>query len=122
MLGLLLAALLPLSARAETACPAAGETAQDCPWAGIARELRGKDAPLGRAFAKAAPGIARQLKADAKRKEWLSLWGESVNFDEGAKAQIVDAAVLEELARRAGVPYADRPDKRVHAGLEHTYG
>ncbi len=116
---LLLGALTPARA-AEPACPdvSAGETPEDCPWAALARALRARPAELERL----APGIVRQLEADAKRPAWLSLWGESLNFDENARAVIVAPEILAALAAKLRVPYADAPLGRVHAGLEHTYG
>lgn len=112
------ALLLGALARAEPPCPEEGETPEDCPWAAVAR-TRG---PASTRLKTLAPGIVRQLQADSKRKAWLFLWGESVNFDENAQGVIVAPDLLAAMAERLGVPYADRPDRRVHAGLEHTYG
>lgn len=119
LLSLLL--LLPLPGAAE--CPAAGEQAEDCPWAGAARVLAAeadKGAGLEPVFAAQAPGVLRQLAADRANPALLRLWGRSINYDELANGQIVHPGILDFLADRLGAP---RPAGRiVHAGFEHTYG
>lgn len=119
LLSLLL--LLPLPGAAE--CPAAGEQAEDCPWAGAARALTGaadKGGGLEAIFAAQAPGVLRQLDADRANPALLRLWGSSINYDELANGQIVHPGILEFLSVRLGAP---RPaGKIVHAGFEHTYG
>ncbi len=117
-------ALLPLllSAAAYAACPEGREQAEDCPWAGAARELSAAAAagrPLEPVLAASAPGILRQLDAD-RGSPALQLWGESINFDELARGVIVDEKVLAFISSRAGVQL---PRGRLaHAGVEHTYG
>lgn len=117
-------ALLPLllAAAAYAACPVGQEKAEDCPWAGAARELSSAAAagrPLEPVLAAAAPGVLRQLDAD-RGSPALQLWGESINFDELARGVIVDERVLAFISARAGVQL---PKGRLaHAGVEHTYG
>ena len=109
-------------------CPdtKAGETVQDCPWAGIARTLireAEKGRPLSGPFKTLAPYLAKQLRQDHVNKVWQDLWGASINFDEFAKAEIVHPKVLSSLAEMFGTKYsAQNPFRTVHAGLEHTYG
>lgn len=102
-------------------CPAAGEKAEDCPWAGAARLLAGASAgEMERVLAAHAPGLLAQLNGDAANPELLRLWGWSVNFDELAKGEIVAPAILSFLSGKLGAP---SPSGRiVHAGMEHTYG
>ncbi|MHB0997568.1 MAG: hypothetical protein ACYC2I_14490, partial [Elusimicrobiales bacterium] len=113
--------LLPLPAAAE--CPAPGERAEDCPWAGAARAMAAaadKGGSLEAVLSSQVPGILRQLEADRSVPGLLRLWGRSINYDELAKGQIVHPAILDLLAGRLGAP---RPSGRiVHAGFEHTYG
>jgi hypothetical protein len=120
---LLSAFLLLLSPAARAVCPAAGEKAEDCPWAGAARlmtEAAAKGGGLEPVFAAEAPGLLRQLDADRANRPLLQLWGRSINYDELANGQIVEPAILEFLAGRLDAP---RPAGRVvHAGFEHTYG
>lgn len=104
-------------------CPQASEKAEDCPWAGAARLLDAKAAgkeELSPVFAAHAPGILKQLDADRANTAALSLWGESINFDEMANGIIVHNEVLGFLSTRLGV--AQPRGKIVHAGMEHTYG
>lgn len=120
MLALLLAASLAV-------CPdvPSGETPQDCPYAGAARELA-RAQEEGRALAPLLeallPDIARQLKADHAQEALKGLWGESINFDELAKSTIVPVGVLAALESAFGAPKTEAPGRRAHAGLEHTYG
>lgn len=111
-------------------CPApakpgdpAAEDALDCPWAGMARlmeEKAGKGLPLSPVIAGHAPGLAAQLASDKLNTGLKELWGESVNFDEMAKAVIVHDAVLSFLAGELALP--GPRGKIVHAGMEHAYG
>ncbi len=104
-------------ARAPGPCPVAPETAEDCPWAALGRALAAGD---GASLAALAPDLAAAAEADAASPELLALWGQSSNFDEVARAEIVPAGVLDALNARAHV--APRDGARTHAGVEHTYG
>lgn len=131
MTAIAFAALLsPVCAQAAPIQPPAAqpsavveETAEDRPWAGHARVLIEKAAAkedLGPYFADSIPGILKQLDRDRSNTGALKLWGESLNYDELAKAIIVDDGILSFLSTRLGVAL---PDGRiVHAGMEHTYG
>jgi len=113
----------PQKAAPVLECPQASEKAEDCPWAGAARlldEKAGTKEDLASVFAAYAPGILKQLDADRANTAALSLWGESINYDEFANGIIVRDEVLGFLSTRLGVA---RPRGRiVHAGMEHTYG
>lgn len=124
MKNLLIAALLlfPVSVHSFE-CPKSGsqEKAEDCPWAGAARLMSGKDAgELGAVFSSYTPGLLRQLEADRANPALLKLWGESINYDELANGEIVDPAVLSFISGRLGAPGPS--GKIMHAGAEHTYG
>lgn len=111
-------------------CPApaadgapAAEDALDCPWAGMARlmeENAAKGLPLSPVLADYAPGLAVQLASDKLNAGLKELWGESVNFDEMAKAVIVHDSILSFLAGELALP--GPRGKVVHAGMEHAYG
>ena len=121
---LLGAALLALPlAPLYAACPAAGEAAEDCPWAGAARDLAAaadSGAGLERVFEASLPGLLAQMDKDRATPGLLALWGESINYDELANGEIVRPEILSFIASRLG---ALQPRGRVvHAGLEHTYG
>jgi hypothetical protein len=114
-------------------CPEIGvsETAIDCPYAGIARGLLAQVDPSD-SSARTSPFLISQLDArlpvvtDQLRKDamgssqWFSLWGTSINFDEGARGIIVENALIDALLDLARGP--NRQDRLVHAGVEHTYG
>jgi hypothetical protein len=106
-----------------------GETATDCPWAGISRDLsaaatQGK--PLDAILRKEAPDFYGQIHGIRRYGDWHALWGWSINFDELAHGVIVDPAILKLLYSLSAVspPPASLgfPDNIQHAGLEHTYG
>jgi hypothetical protein len=136
-------------------CPdtSIGESAQDCPWAGVARELiaEGKQGQaVGPRLAKLLPKLDKDLQEDAQRVAWKKLWGQSINFDEMVKDEIVNPKIIKALADRMKIaqPFEiihvreepprdgalaeleapalrasdDAGHSLVHAGLEHTYG
>lgn len=65
------------------------------------------------------PWIETQLRQSGKFPGRLGLWGRSLNFDEHAKAVIVEPPLLQLIGELAGVPQRGRS---MHAGLAHTYG
>jgi len=105
---------------APSECPRTdlGESAEDCPWAGIARVLGGGTATSEKLMHE-APGLARQIEADKKAPALKALWGRSMNYDEFAKGEIVDPKILEAIAAEFGGEIQGRV---IHAGMEHTYG
>jgi hypothetical protein len=108
-------------AEAQQSCPRVdlGEVESDCPWAQWVREV---DAG-SRAAAELPDVLAQSLDADARDPALQEAWGLSLNFDSGARAEIVQLPVLEELARRLGVRLVtEKGITRQHAGLIHTYG
>ncbi len=60
-----------------------------------------------------------QIVADSQDQELLSFWGRSLNFDSGAKKQIISDAIIGELQSKFGIK---NDNKIVHAGITHTYG
>lgn len=109
-----------LSAALST--PEPGESAMDCPWAGIARVLVERASArrsLRPELEALAPELCRSLAKDARPTGCSQLWGRSVNFDEHVRAIIVNPAILRALNDIAGL---DGHDLINHAGLTHTYG
>lgn len=102
-------------------CPRAelGEVDSDCPWADWVREFERQPA-----LAEALPeAIAISLERDREDQAMRDAWGLSQNFDEGAKAEIVRAPILESISQRMGVEgRAVRGRTVIHAGVIHTYG
>jgi len=107
-----------------------GETAQDCPWADISRQLSASGTTdlqkLGKVLKSRSKPLYEEIKSERSSEAWHSLWGMSINFDELARGQIVDPSILNLLYSLFGLP--DRgalpgtPANIWHAGLEHTYG
>ncbi len=108
---------------AAIAARATDETELDRPWAPAARALIAEaqaGRPVGPALAQQLPRLHAQLGQVAGRPELLELWGQSLNYDEGARAEIVDPAILDALLELAHGPA--RQERVVHAGIEHTFG
>lgn len=97
---------------------------EDYPWQGLGEKIQKLSAKeVAEFLAKESPGIWSALEQDSKREEYRKLWGESLNFDENAKATIVASGVIEAILARGGEKPPSGKEKRVvHAGLEHTYG
>jgi hypothetical protein len=136
---LLLTSLTTWAAPSACPIPSEGETALDCPWAAMARDLaptydgitdRDEAAKKVRqALEEKAPDFSKRLDTDAKNTgRAKALWGRSLNFDEGAKATIIPEPVIDAILVRARVrPRGYRVESElaprvVHAGVEHTYG
>lgn len=128
-IALLLALATPAVFSAEPlfVCPAnktkgTPETQADCPWAGMARVMQAapENQLLLPFFEQYSPNLLRQIKQDAQSGAMLALWGQSLNFDEGAKQIILAPRIYDTLA---DLLRTDRQKGRVvHAGTEHTYG
>ncbi len=123
-----------------TRCPilTEGETAADCPWAEIVRDLetviRTNENPettnlkVSARLDVIAPELMRRMEIEGKLAGATKLlWGRSINFDEGVKKIIVPEPILDNVLARVGVAKrgegVDSPiaDRIVHAGFEHTY-
>lgn len=65
------------------------------------------------------PALFNQILTDAKDPYLPMFWGQSYNFDSGAKKTIVDHKIMKELQGAFNI----RNDNNiVHAGIIHTYG
>jgi hypothetical protein len=65
------------------------------------------------------PRLVEHIHTLQRHSKAMSLWGKSQNWDENAKQQIVEPAILEALGRLAGI---EMRGTALHAGLLHTYG
>jgi hypothetical protein len=128
LLALLMASACSHGSKSEqvqpSACPdpTLGEKPEDCPWAALARswqKLPTSELTLQRAT-QDAPELFSRILEDATRPAWKSLWGQSFNYDELAKAMIVEPHFLDLLFASLQIP--PKQDRIVHAGAEHTYG
>lgn len=66
------------------------------------------------------PRLAAAVSEIAQHPDLLSLWGICSNFDELAKAVVVDPAIVDTLNSMARAPLRD--GARTHAGVQHTFG
>jgi hypothetical protein len=106
-------------------CPdlSIGETQEDCPWAGLARELiatTGGGTSVMTKIQRSLPALYANVQSDSSNRAMKDFWGESLNFDEVARATTIQPSILDALAAFFAVP-APRANV-VHAGLAHTYG
>ena len=65
------------------------------------------------------PALYNQIITDAKDPYLPMFWGQSYNFDSGAKKIIVDPKIIGELQARFNIK---NDNNIVHAGIIHTYG
>ncbi len=65
------------------------------------------------------PHLYNQIENDSKDLKLISFWGQSYNFDSGAKKQIIDDKIINELQAKFNI---SNDNKIVHAGITHTYG
>jgi hypothetical protein len=107
-----------------SACPlpAEGETALDCPWAAIARDLgAAPPAKVSETMDRIAPDYAKRIEREGRIAHNVKkLWGTSINFDENAKGIIIAEPIIDAVLAKAKVP--PRDGRHVFAGFEHTYG
>ena len=118
--------LVFISLGALGACPdlTKNETAQDCPWAEITRQIVDQKKLCDPVLKAHVPFIFKQLNKDQKSQEFLALWGEAKNYDENAKAIIVEVKILQCLAEKLNLKNSIQHQngfESVHAGLQHTY-
>ena len=100
------------------------ETSDDCPWAQMTRDILKDPRKCDVILKKQSPYLLPKLKLDQKALVSLRHWGSAKNFDENAKAVIVDDAVLRCLAQKLKLEVTIRQEPQyqiVHAGLQHTY-
>ncbi len=114
------------SMSAWAVCPDSllNETSDDCPWAQMTRDILKNPRKCDVILKKQSPYLLPQLKLDQKALVSLSHWGSAKNFDENAKAVIVDDVVLRCLAQKLKLEGTIRQEPQyqiVHAGLQHTY-
>jgi len=65
------------------------------------------------------PLLYNQIIKDSTDPVLLDLWGQSLNFDSGAKKQIISDQIISDLQAKFGIK---NDNKIVHAGITHTYG
>lgn len=98
---------------------AAIDRSQDMYWHNLVTEMQTTNQSLTVMLEQSYPSLLEQIKSDASDPILLSLWGESLNFDSGAKKKIIDDKILIELQNFFKL-ISD--NHIVHAGITHTYG
>ena len=63
--------------------------------------------------------LYQQIIKDSEDTNLLGFWGKSLNFDSGAKKQIIVDSIISELHHQFKT---ETDNKIVHAGITHTYG
>jgi hypothetical protein len=65
------------------------------------------------------PALYNQILNDSKDSALLNFWGQSLNFDSGAKKKILPDQLISDLQAQFGIK---NDNMIVHAGITHTYG
>ncbi len=115
-----------VSFQAFAVCPdlTKKESSLDCPWAQITRQFADGQLSCKKVFNKETPSLNKQLAKDSTSLGFLNLWGQAKNFDDNAKAIIVNSKMVDCLADKLKIKNATEIQDSfeiVHAGLQHTY-
>jgi hypothetical protein len=105
-------------ASCSTTKPKYAET-NDLYWSEMVNDSLATKTPLLSILKKENPHLYLQIEKDSKDSHLLGFWGKSLNFDSGAKKQIVADSIISDLHHKFKT---DTDNKIVHAGITHTYG
>lgn len=100
------------------------EKSEDCPWAQMTRDILQEPKKCDAILKKQTPYLLPKLKIDQKASVALKHWGLAKNFDDNAKAVIVEDSVLRCIAQKLNLEQTIQQEPQyqiVHAGLQHTY-
>lgn len=92
---------------------------QDQYWNDMTAETIDEDSSILKTLEENYPTLSTQIKKEAKDPYLPMFWGESLNFDSGAKKKIVDDKIIADLQ---GIFNIKNDNMTVHAGIMHTYG
>lgn len=98
---------------------AAIDRSQDMYWHNLVTQMQTTNQSLTLMLEQSYPSLLEQIRSDASDPVLLSQWGESLNFDSGAKKKIIDDKILTELQNFFKLT---SDNYIVHAGITHTYG
>ena len=93
--------------------------ASDEYWSSLVNEATTGKKSIIATLEKENPSLYKQILNDSKDPIILKFWGQSLNFDSGAKKQIIDDQLMTDLQAQFGIK---NDNKIVHAGITHTYG
>lgn len=92
---------------------------QDQFWNELALEALEKKETFFNVLEENHPALYNQIISDSKDPYLPMFWGQSYNFDSGAKKVIVDHKIMKELQAHFNIK---NDNNIVHAGIIHTYG
>lgn len=92
---------------------------EDAYWNDMALESTETNVSIMRTLEDNNPALYNQILKDSKDPYLTMFWGQSLNFDSGAKKQIVDEKIIGDLQALFNIK---NDNKIVHAGVMHTYG
>jgi hypothetical protein len=100
------------------------ETFEDCPWSEMARDILQEPKKCIAILKKQTPFLLPKLKLDKNAAIAFRHWGLAKNFDDNAKAVIVEDPILRCIAQILNLEKTIQQEPQyqtVHAGLQHTY-
>ena len=92
---------------------------EDQYWNDLVEESKAENTSIMRTLEYNNPNLYNQIFKDSKDPYLTIFWGQSLNFDSGAKKQIVDDKIIGNLQALFNIK---NDNKIVHAGIMHTYG
>jgi galactitol-specific phosphotransferase system IIB component len=92
---------------------------QDQYWNDLVDESREAHARITDVLEENYPSLYNEILLDSKDPMLPMFWGQSTNFDSGAKKQIVDTEIIQVIQAMFNIK---NDNKIVHAGIMHTYG
>lgn len=94
-------------------------TAQDQYWNDLTMESIEAKTSILNVLQENNPALYSQILRDSKDPYLPMQWGQSLNFDSGAKKIIVENKIIADLQKLFNI---ENDNKIVHAGIIHTYG
>lgn len=91
----------------------------DLYWSGLVEESISTKASILEVIKKEDPHLYNEILNDSKDEKLTGFWGKSINFDSGAKKQIISDQIMSDLQGQFKIK---NDNKIVHAGITHTYG
>jgi hypothetical protein len=95
------------------------QLSSDLYWKKIVDDSHRSQVSILESIKKTNVNLYNQIIHDSKNPDLVLFWGESINFDSGAKKKIVEDEILKDLQNPFGIV---NDNNIVHAGITHTYG
>ena len=94
-------------------------TSSDLYWGNLAQDVNDNADSFFEVLKNKYPHLYQQIMSDSKDPKLTSFWGESYNFDSGARKKIIADQLLSTLHGQFNL---HNDNMIVHAGITHTYG